>query len=110
MFYQSSNSIIKGKTIAQAIRVTVKTDEINFQRGKGAHGTALDEYETYFEEIREELEESVKSEYTKKYYDYISIKFSTLDWIMEKLLNSAGFTISHSSLDNKFMATYVCTK
>ena len=85
MFYQSSNSIIKGKTIAQTIRVTVKSDEINFQRGKGAHGTAIDDYETYFEEIIEELEESMKSESTKKYYDHSSIKFSTLDWIIEKL-------------------------
>jgi hypothetical protein len=43
----------------------VKTDEINYQRGKGTHETAIDDYETYFEEIIEELEESVKSEYTK---------------------------------------------
>jgi hypothetical protein len=75
MFYQSSNNIIKDKTIAQAIRVTVKTDEINFQRGKGAHEIAIDHYETYFEEIIEELEESIKSEYTKKHYDHSRINF-----------------------------------
>jgi len=72
--------------------------------------SAIDDYETYFEEIIEDLEESVGPEYTQEYYEHISKEFSTLDWIMEKLLTSAGFTISHSSLENKFMATYVCTK
>jgi ubiquinone/menaquinone biosynthesis C-methylase UbiE len=72
--------------------------------------SAIDDYEIYFKEIIEDLEESVGSEYTQEYYEHISKEFSTLDWIMEKLLTSAGFTISHSSLKNKFISTYICIK
>jgi len=72
--------------------------------------SAIDDFETYFEEIIKELEVSVGAEDTKEYSEHISKEFSTLDWIMEKLLTSAGFTISHFSQVNKFMTTYVCTK
>ena len=70
----------------------------------------IGDYETFFQDIIKELEESVGSEYTKEYYEHISKEFSTLDWIMEKLLTDTGFIISHSSLENGLMATYVCTK
>jgi ubiquinone/menaquinone biosynthesis C-methylase UbiE len=72
--------------------------------------SVIDDYDSFFEEIIKELEESVGVEFTQEYYDHISKEFSTLDWIMEKLLSSAGFTILHSSLKNKFIATYVCRK
>lgn len=70
----------------------------------------IDDYETYFEGIIEGLEDSVGPDFTDEYYEHISKEFSTLDWIMENLLSSAGFTILHSSLKDEFIATYVCQK
>ena len=70
----------------------------------------IEDYDTFFQKVIKEVEESVGPNYTKEYYEHISKEFSTLDWIMEKLLTDAGFIISHSSLENRLMATYVCTK
>jgi len=72
--------------------------------------SGIDDYDAYFEEIIRELEDSVGPDFTKEYYEHISKEFSTLDWVMEKLLTSAGFTVLHSGLENKFMATYICIK
>lgn len=70
----------------------------------------INNYEIFFDEVIKELEESVGPEYTQEYYEHIAKEFSTLDWIMEDLLVKAGFIISHSSLENRFIATYICTK
>ena len=70
----------------------------------------IEDYDTFFQKVVKEVEESVGPNYTKEYYEHISKEFSTLDWIMEKLLTDTGFIISHSSLENGLMATYVCTK
>jgi len=37
-------------------------------------------------------------------------EFSTCDWIMEGLMNRAGFTIDTLSYHDGFLAVYVCTK
>jgi ubiquinone/menaquinone biosynthesis C-methylase UbiE len=70
----------------------------------------VDGYDAFFAEIIKEVEDSAGPEFTKEYYEHISREYSTLDWIMEKLLTDVGFTILHSSLENKFLATYVCTR
>jgi len=72
--------------------------------------SAINDFGNFFDEIIKELEDTVGPEYTKEYYDHIAKEFSTLDWIMEDLLIKAGFAISHSSLENRFIATYICTK
>jgi hypothetical protein len=41
---------------------------------------------------------------------HIKEEFSTLDWIMEGLLKSAGFNIEQVNYYDGFMANYLCIK
>jgi len=50
------------------------------------------------EELAEDLKIAIRDEY------------STLDWVMEGLLERAGFSIDKAEYSEGFMAVYVCTK
>jgi len=41
---------------------------------------------------------------------HIRDEYSTLDWIMEGLIEKAGFCIDKLEYHNGFMGVYVCTK
>jgi len=42
--------------------------------------------------------------------DHIKNEFSTLDWIMEGILEKAGFRIDTRDYQDNFMGVYLCTK
>ena len=41
---------------------------------------------------------------------HVREEYSTFSWIMEGLLEQAGFTLDKADYKNDFMATYLCTK
>lgn len=69
----------------------------------------IQDYDSYFNEIINDLKKSVGDETAEETETHIREEFSTLDWIMEGLLKSAGFYIESVKYDG-FMAGYLCKK
>ena len=67
------------------------------------------DYDSYFNEIITDLKKSAGDEIAEETEIHIREEFSTLDWIMEGLLKSAGFYIESVKYDG-FMASYLCKK
>ncbi|HET8685341.1 MAG TPA: class I SAM-dependent methyltransferase [Methanosarcina sp.] len=67
------------------------------------------DYDNYFDEIITDLKKSAGNEIAEETEIHIREEFSTLDWIMEGLLKSAGFCIESVECDG-FMAGYLCKK
>jgi putative AdoMet-dependent methyltransferase len=70
--------------------------------------TILD-YDSYFNEIITDLKKSAGDKLAKETEIHIREEFSTLDWIMEGLLKSAGFCIESVKCDG-FIVDYLCKK
>lgn len=66
-------------------------------------------YDSYFNKIITDLKISAGDEIAEETEIHIREEFSTLDWIMEGLLKSAGFCIESVEFDG-FMAGYLCKK
>lgn len=66
-------------------------------------------YDIYFDKIITDLKISAGDEIAEETEIHIREEFSTLDWIMEGLLKSAGFCIESVEYDG-FMAGYICKK
>ena len=59
------------------------------------------------------IEEWIKTtgEYTREGIEtHIREEYSTFDWVMEGLLEKAGFEIEHSDYGNGFLTSYLCIK
>ncbi len=69
----------------------------------------IHDYDSYFNTIITELKKSAGEEIAKETEIHIREEFSTLDWIMEGLLKSAGFCIESVKCDG-FIAGYLCKK
>jgi ubiquinone/menaquinone biosynthesis C-methylase UbiE len=69
----------------------------------------IQNYSSYFNKIITDLEKSAGDEIAGETEIHIREEFSTLDWIMEGLLKSAGFYIESVEYDG-FMAGYLCKK
>ncbi|RXA21449.1 class I SAM-dependent methyltransferase [Methanosarcina sp. MSH10X1] len=67
------------------------------------------DYDSYFNKIITNLRETAGNELAEETETHIREEFSTLDWIMEGLLKSAGFYIESVNYDG-FMAGYLCRK
>ena len=50
------------------------------------------------------------SKMKKSMLNHINQEFSTMDWIMEELLQKAGFNIEYKEYKSDFFATYLCIK
>jgi len=70
----------------------------------------VDDYGSFFTQIIENITESAGGEMAEEIETHIKEEFSTFDWIMEGLLKRTGFSIESIDYDNRFLATYVCTK
>ena len=70
----------------------------------------IENYESFFTDIIEDIENSVSAEFTKEYIHHIKKEYSTLDWIIEDLLTKAGFSILETKVEKTFIYTYLCTK
>lgn len=69
----------------------------------------VQDYDSYFNKIITDLKISAGDEIAEETEIHIREEFSTLDWIMEGLLKSAGFCIESVECDG-FMAGYLCKK
>lgn len=67
------------------------------------------DYDSYFNQIVTDLKKSAGDEIAEEMEIHIREEFSTLDWIMEGLLKSAGFCIESVKCDG-FMTGYLCKK
>jgi len=67
------------------------------------------DYDSYFNKIITDLKESAGDEIAEETEIHLREEFSTLDWIMEGLLKSAGFYIESVEYDG-FMADYFCKR
>jgi putative AdoMet-dependent methyltransferase len=67
-------------------------------------------YETRFDGWIQSMAEKVGAEFAAEAETHIRDEYSTFDWIMEGLLNRAGFQIDHAEYMDGFSAAYLCTK
>jgi ubiquinone/menaquinone biosynthesis C-methylase UbiE len=69
----------------------------------------VQDYDSYFAIILADLKKSAGNKVAEETEIHIKDEFSTLDWIMEGLLKTAGFQIENIQYDG-FMASYLCKK
>jgi putative AdoMet-dependent methyltransferase len=67
-------------------------------------------YEDRFDEWIQSMAEKVGAEFAAEAETHIRDEHSTFDWIMEGLLNRAGFRIDQAEYMDGFGATYLCSK
>jgi SAM-dependent methyltransferase len=69
----------------------------------------IQDYDSYFANFIADLKKSAGNKVAEETEIHIKDEFSTLDWIMEGLLKTAGFCIESIQYDG-FMASYLCKK
>lgn len=69
----------------------------------------IQDYDSYFANIIADLKKSAGNKVAEETEIHIKDEFSTLDWIMEGLLKTAGFQIENIQSDG-FIASYLCKK
>ncbi|MDQ1252651.1 MAG: putative AdoMet-dependent methyltransferase [Euryarchaeota archaeon] len=69
----------------------------------------IQDYDSYFTNIIADLNKSARNKVAEETEIHIKDEFSTLDWIMEGLLKTAGFQIENIQSDG-FIASYLCKK
>ena len=67
-------------------------------------------YEARFDGWIQSMAEKVGAEFAAEAETHIRDEYSTFDWIMEGLLNRAGFRIDQAEYMDGFGATYLCAK
>lgn len=70
----------------------------------------MNEYENRLNQWVKTTGEKVGSAFTEEVKTHIREEYSTFDWIMEDLLERAGFEIEKANYINEFMASFVCTR
>ena len=70
----------------------------------------IDDYFSFFDGIIKKIKTSAGEKIAEEIRIHIKEEFSTLDWVMENLLEKAGFNIEKVDYFNDFLAVYICTK
>lgn len=70
----------------------------------------INNYEDFFNRFIEFFRNTVGDEMTVDAETAVREEYSTLGWIMEGLLERAGFHIDYKEYSEGFMAVYVCTR
>lgn len=68
------------------------------------------DFDCFISKLLQNIPEEVKDEVTKAYILHIKKEFSTFDWVIEGLIEKAGFRIEESFYENGFLGTYLCIK
>ncbi|MBP2029507.1 ubiquinone/menaquinone biosynthesis C-methylase UbiE [Methanohalophilus levihalophilus] len=68
------------------------------------------EYENFLFDAMEAISEKAGEETIKEIKTHIREEFSTFEWVMEGLLERAGFQIKLVDYQDDFMADYLCVK
>lgn len=67
-------------------------------------------YGHYLDEWVKSTGEKVGSEFVAEVETHVRDEYSTFDWVMEGLIEKAGFQIEKADYREGFFATYLCTK
>jgi putative AdoMet-dependent methyltransferase len=70
----------------------------------------LDNYAAHFDEWIGFMAQKVGAEFAAEAETHIREEYSTIDWIMEGLLDRAGFRIDKAEYESGFGASYLCTR
>lgn len=68
------------------------------------------EYETLFASWVEDFRKSNGDEFAERVARHLSREYSTFSWILEGLLEKAGFKIETTIYEKKMLAKYVCAR
>ncbi len=74
------------------------------------YSSEISDFDSFFSKLLQSIPEEAKDEMTKDYILHIKEEFSTFEWVIEKLIEKAGFRIEEAFYDNGFIATYLCIK
>ena len=67
-------------------------------------------YEFFIQEFIQSMTDRMGDQMKKELETHFRQEFSTYDWVMEGLLEKAGFEIEKANYREGFFATYLCTK
>ncbi len=79
------------------------------------YSSEIEDYDAFFSSILENMQEKAKDDpladsILNEVIVHIREEFSTFDWVMEGLLEKAGFRIEEAHYKEGFMASYLCSK
>jgi putative AdoMet-dependent methyltransferase len=66
--------------------------------------------ERFFGEFISEVSKKSDAEATARISDHIRKEYSTMDWIMQGMIERAGFKIEKAEYSHGFLGLYLCTK
>ena len=68
------------------------------------------EYESFFQDYLEEVSRVVDSEFAGRVASHVQREYSTMDWIMEGMIERAGFRVERVRKIDGFLGLYLCRK
>lgn len=68
------------------------------------------EYESFFQDYLEEVSRIVDSEFAGRVASHIQREYSTMDWIIEGMIERAGFRVERVRKKEGFLGLYLCRK
>lgn len=69
----------------------------------------ISDYDKYFEEIIRQLDNTAGENASRSLALHIQKEYSTLDFVMESILEKSGFVIENQTVENTFFISYHCT-
>lgn len=93
----------------KSIHDMLKDDGI-FYLKDAVYSFDVDQYDGFFGALLEKAKNSGNEAFSKDVKSSVSEEFSTLDWIMEALLNKAGFLVEKANYHEGILAQYICKK
>jgi ubiquinone/menaquinone biosynthesis C-methylase UbiE len=70
----------------------------------------IQDFDTYLSQVFKNMSSETGDDIVNAMVLHIKEEFSTFDWVMEGLIEKAGFRIEESHYQDGFMATYLCVK
>ena len=70
----------------------------------------VDDYESRLNQWAKSTAERIGTAFAAEVKTHVREEYSTFDWIMEGLLERAGFVIEKADYRNDFMVVYLCTR
>jgi putative AdoMet-dependent methyltransferase len=68
------------------------------------------EYESFFPSYMEEVSKKVDPDFAEKVASHVQKEYSTMDWIMEGMIERAGFKVERMRKTEGFLALYLCRR
>jgi len=68
------------------------------------------DYESFFQSYLEEVSKTVDSEFAGRVASHVQREYSTMDWILEGMIERAGFRVERVRKIDGFLGLYLCRK